>query len=124
MNHSWLALSRLASFLIIVLPVRAAIRRRRFGSTGSPDGQKRRPFAVIRNPSYVAMLAAAAGSVLIAPSLVACAGWVLTLASLMFTTRIEESLLVGRYGDPYRRYTAQVGRFLPGVGERSRLQQV
>lgn len=39
----WLALALLTVFLVVVFPVRSAIRRRRFGDSGSPDSQAGRP---------------------------------------------------------------------------------
>jgi protein-S-isoprenylcysteine O-methyltransferase Ste14 len=194
----WLAVALLTIFLVVVFPVRSAIRRRRFGSSGSPDwraGRPRRwlvadalflsgfalliagpvlegvgavdplvqsnsaataigvvlvatatvlavwaqetmgsawrpdippaaaatlvmsgPFGVVRNPNYVAMLAAGLGAVILAPNLVTVAAWVVSLGSLMLTARVEEPLLADRYGAAYRRYSARVGRFVPGVG--------
>lgn len=74
------------------------------------------PFQVVRNPNYVAMLAAGLGAWLLAPDLVTSAGWVVLLTSLMLTARVEEPTLLARYGDRYREYAARVGRFVPAVG--------
>jgi len=74
------------------------------------------PFQVVRNPNYVAMLAAGLGAWLLAADVVTSAGWVVLLASLMLTARVEEPTLLARYGDRYREYAARVGRFVPGVG--------
>lgn len=75
------------------------------------------PFAVVRNPNYTAMLAAGAGAALLTPSWLAACGWLLLLASLMLTARLEETLLESRFGDEYREYAARVGRFVPGMGK-------
>jgi len=74
------------------------------------------PFAVVRNPNYVAMLTAVTGALLIAPGLLGLAGTVALLAGLMLTARCEERVLEATFGDPYRFYAARVGRFVPGVG--------
>ncbi|MFZ3348795.1 MAG: hypothetical protein WA248_27530 [Mycobacterium sp.] len=42
---------------------------------------------------------------------------VLTLAGLeLQVRRVEEPYLLAKHGAAYRRYTASVGRFIPGVG--------
>ncbi len=74
------------------------------------------PFSLVRNPNYVAMLAAGLGAGLLAPNGVALCGWVVLLASLVLTARVEEPLLLDRYGAPYRDYAASVGRFVPRIG--------
>lgn len=194
----WLAVALLTTFLVVVFPVRNAIRRRRFGSSGSPDwhaGRPRQwlaadamflggfalliagpvlegldvvgplvepgdatitigvvlvgaatataiwaqetmgsawrpdiapdagstlvtsgPFRVVRNPNYVAMVTAGLGAALLSPDPVTLAGWVVLLASVMLTARVEEPPLLARFGGPYREYAARVGRFVPGVG--------
>lgn len=74
------------------------------------------PFARVRNPTYVAMLAVAAGTVLGSATAVAAAGWVLLLGALMVTARLEEAELRARHGSSYAAYLARVGRFVPGAG--------
>lgn len=80
----------------------------------------RGPFAIVRNPTYVAMLAAALGTLLLAPSALGIGGVALLAASLLLTVRYEEIELARVHGSTYRAYRAQVGRFLPGVGRQSR----
>lgn len=74
------------------------------------------PFRVVRNPTYVAMLAAGLGAVMLAANVLTIAGWPLLLASLMLTARAEEPLLCARFGAAYTSYASHVGRFTPGVG--------
>jgi len=74
------------------------------------------PFRVVRNPTYVAMLAAAAGAALLAPTVVGIVGWLALLTSLVLTTRAEEPPLRRAYGTDYEQYAARVGRFLPLIG--------
>lgn len=78
------------------------------------------PFRLVRNPNYVAMLAAGLGTVLLASDPVAIAGWLTLLTSLMLTARFEEGPLEARFGDAYREYAARVGRLFPGAGKRAR----
>ncbi|MGI9098526.1 MAG: methyltransferase family protein [Solirubrobacteraceae bacterium] len=78
------------------------------------------PFAIIRNPTYVAMLAAALGTLLLAPSALGIAGIGLLAASLVLTARYEEAELALVHGQAYREYCARVGRFLPATRRRSR----
>lgn len=74
------------------------------------------PFRVVRNPNYVAMLAAGLGVVIMAPNVVTLAAWLVAVGSLMLTARIEEPLLAEQYGVAYQRYAGRVGRFVPRVG--------
>ncbi len=75
------------------------------------------PFALVRNPIYAGMLAAIGGLVLLVPSVVALAAWLLLVAALQAQTRlVEEPHLRRLHGDRYARYAARVGRFVPGVG--------
>ena len=71
------------------------------------------PYRYVRHPFYVAVfLAAVAGSF-------AAANWFLLLSStipigfLVARTRIEERKLVEKFGDDYREYLSNTGRFLP-----------
>lgn len=74
------------------------------------------PFALARNPTYVAMATAIAGTLLLAPNGCNVGGWLLVLAGLQATARAEEPLLAAAYGRSYRDYAARVGRFLPSTG--------
>jgi len=45
------------------------------------------------------------------------AGLVLAIAALeLLVRRVEEPYLLGKHGAAYCRYTASIGRFIPGVG--------
>lgn len=74
------------------------------------------PFRVVRNPTYVAMLAAGIATVLLAGGPLTLAGLVALWVSLLVTARFEEPPLLEAYGERYRRYTGSVGRFVPGIG--------
>ena len=74
-------------------------------------------FGRVRNPIYTAMFTFGLGIALVTPNLVACAGFVLLVATIeVQVRRVEEPYLLRRHGDAYRAYTASVGRFIPGVG--------
>lgn len=78
------------------------------------------PFAIVRNPTCIALLAAALGTLLLAPSTLGIGGGGLLAASLVLTVRCEETELALVYGQDYRDYCARVGRFLPAVGRLAR----
>ena len=74
-------------------------------------------FGRVRNPIYTAMFAFDLGVALVTPNLVACAGFILLVATIeLQVRRVEEPHLLRTHGDAYRAYTAGVGRFIPGVG--------
>lgn len=75
------------------------------------------PFRWVRNPIFTAILVALLGLALMVPNLVALIGWALALTGIQTQVRrIEEPHLHRIHGEPYARYTASVGRFLPGLG--------
>ena len=74
-------------------------------------------FGRIRNPIYTAMFTFGIGIVLVTPNLVACASFILLVATTeLQVRRVEEPYLLRAHGDAYRAYTASVGRFIPCVG--------
>jgi len=76
-----------------------------------------RAFGLVRNPIYTAMLIFGFGIALLTSNFVTIAGLVLTIGALeLQVRRVEEPYLLAKHGAAYRRYTASVGRFIPGVG--------
>lgn len=74
-------------------------------------------FAVVRNPIFTAMATALAGLVLLAPTVVTLAALGCLVAAVELQVRVvEEPYLRRTHGEAYARYTARVGRFVPGVG--------
>ncbi len=74
-------------------------------------------FARARNPIFTAMVAAQAGTVLMAPSwpsLVALTA--LVVAIELQVRRVEEPYLRKTHGAGYLDYSARVGRFVPLLG--------
>lgn len=74
-------------------------------------------FAFVRNPIFTAMVTAALGLTLLAPNLVAMVGLAALVVAIEIQVRvIEEPYLLRWHREDYQRYTARVGRFLPGLG--------
>jgi len=75
------------------------------------------PYRWIRNPIYTWMTLVNAGLVLLAPNVIAVSAFVTLVLALEVQVRaVEEPYLLRMHGDVYRRYAADTGRFLPGVG--------
>jgi len=81
---------------------------------------RRGPYRFVRHPFYLSVALLGIGSML------AAANWFLALVGITFfslirmRTRIEEQKLVERFGDAYRTYMAETGRFWPKRGSRTR----
>jgi protein-S-isoprenylcysteine O-methyltransferase Ste14 len=74
-------------------------------------------FGWVRNPIFTAMMTFGFGIALVTPNLVALAGFVQLVVTIELQVRVvEEPYLLTVHGDAYRRYLANVGRFVPGVG--------
>ena len=77
----------------------------------------RGPFALVRNPIYICVMAVVAASALLVPSPLALAAVALIVLSVQLQVRlVEEPQLLELHGDSYRDYASRVGRFLPGLG--------
>jgi protein-S-isoprenylcysteine O-methyltransferase Ste14 len=75
------------------------------------------PYRHVRNPIYTAMIVFTIGIALILPgplTFVAVAALVVALE--ITVRRVEEPFLFECHGDAYRRWSAHVGRFVPGLG--------
>lgn len=78
-------------------------------------------FRVVRNPFYLGIILAAAGVMLMVPSVVTALGWLAVVLGCEIDVRlVEEPLLTKAFGPRYREYVAATGRFLPGLGRSSR----
>jgi protein-S-isoprenylcysteine O-methyltransferase Ste14 len=71
------------------------------------------PYRWVRHPFYDAVALGVAGNALAAANWFLGLTGILTLALLIARTRIEEEKLVARFGDRYRGYMNDTGRFLP-----------
>lgn len=75
------------------------------------------PFRLIRNPIFSAMIGLTAGLALAVPNLIALVALAAVVIGVeLQVRRTEEPHLLRVHGENYRRYTAHVGRFLPGLG--------
>ncbi|MHA7241431.1 methyltransferase family protein [Arthrobacter sp. TMS1-12-1] len=74
-------------------------------------------FAVVRNPIFTAMLTAMTGIAFMVPTLISAIALACLFLAVEIQVRIvEEPYLNRTHHHVYARYTAEVGRFLPGVG--------
>ena len=72
-------------------------------------------FAWVRNPIFSFVLITSLGLILVLPTVLAVAAFLLLLASIEVQVRVvEEPYLTRTHGAPYRSYASRVGRFLPG----------
>ena len=76
-------------------------------------------FGHVRNPVFTAMIAAQAGTSLLAPTWLAVLGLGLLVAGVELQVRwIEEPYLLAAHGAGYAEYSTRTGRFLPLIGRR------
>lgn len=74
-------------------------------------------FGRMRNPIFTGMLVFVVGLALLVPNVPSILGAVLAMATIHLQVRlVEEPNLLAVHGEPYRRWAATTGRFLPGVG--------
>ena len=75
------------------------------------------PFRWVRNPIYTAMTAATLGLALLVPNPASLLALAALVAAVEIQVRfVEEPHLARAHGEPYRRYAALTGRFLPRIG--------
>ena len=75
-------------------------------------------YAWVRNPIFSFIGLSLIGIALVVPNPLSLAAIVLTWLGIEMQVRyVEEPYLVASHGETYRRYTASVGRFIPGVGK-------
>jgi protein-S-isoprenylcysteine O-methyltransferase Ste14 len=78
------------------------------------------PYRWVRHPFYVtAALLMLAAALLSANLLIAVSGAMVILLLALRTPK-EEQRLIDRFGDDYRQYMAQTGRFLPKLGRQAK----
>jgi protein-S-isoprenylcysteine O-methyltransferase Ste14 len=74
-------------------------------------------FGVVRNPIFSFMILSGAGLLAVLPTPFCAVSVLLTFAGIELQVRaVEEPHLERVHGEAYRRYAAEVGRFVPGVG--------
>jgi protein-S-isoprenylcysteine O-methyltransferase Ste14 len=75
------------------------------------------PYRFVRHPMYPTFLLLSIGMLLLtAHWLIGAPVFVGVALVMAFRTPREEAMMVERFGDEYRRYTARVGRYLPRLG--------
>ena len=75
------------------------------------------PFSLVRNPILAYTLVTAVGLALMVPNVFAVLMLTAFVAALEIQVRlVEEPYLERVHEDAYRRYAAQAGQFLPGIG--------
>ena len=75
-------------------------------------------FRWMRNPIFTGMAAVATGVVLMSPTPISVLALVTVVAAVQIQVRtVEEPYLRQVHGEPYLRYAADAGRFLPGIGK-------
>ena len=76
-------------------------------------------FRFVRNPIYSGVVLAFLGFGLLAPNAFALTSVALLVLGVeLQVRRVEEPHLLRLHGEPYRRYAARVGRFVPRMGRR------
>jgi len=77
------------------------------------------PYRHVRHPMYTSFLVMLAGLLLLAANWIVGGAPILFILLLMaMRTPREERMLLGRFGDEYRRYMERTGRYLPRLRRR------
>ncbi|MFD0866916.1 methyltransferase family protein, partial [Tessaracoccus lubricantis] len=75
------------------------------------------PFAYVRNPIFTAMILAALGFAVAAPTWLGALSLMALVIGIQLQVRFEEEpYLLATHGPAYRNYAARTGRFVPGLG--------
>ncbi len=75
-------------------------------------------YGYIRHPGYLAFLAMSLGSFLIVPNLITVILLIYTWVVIYGHTLEEEQKLLKIYGEAYKNYQSQVGRYVPKFGRK------
>jgi protein-S-isoprenylcysteine O-methyltransferase Ste14 len=76
----------------------------------------RGPYKIVRHPSYSGLMLAFVGFALTLQNWVSLALVLVPIAAaLAYRVRIEETALVGAFGDEYRNYSRTTKRLIPGI---------
>jgi len=70
-------------------------------------------FSLVRHPIYLSEILLYLGLLMLSVSLAAVAVWVAAIAFLHFISRIEEKLLLARFGGDYEQYMRDVPMWIP-----------
>ena len=78
-----------------------------------PSVVRNGPFGYVRHPIYLASILFYLGLTAFTFSLASFVFIIITIIYYNFTAIYEEKLLIAKYGDEYKKYMAEVGRWLP-----------
>jgi protein-S-isoprenylcysteine O-methyltransferase Ste14 len=73
------------------------------------------PYRYVRNPMYIGILIGGTSLATVAGSWPGALFVISTFTLLAIRTRTEERFLLARFGDTYKRYMSEVGRFWPDI---------
>ncbi|HEY2206941.1 MAG TPA: TMEM165/GDT1 family protein [Pseudonocardia sp.] len=94
-----------------------AVRRARRKPGAGPRLHTGGLFSRIRNPGFLGMVVAMAGTMLMVPTLMAVMATVLIVVAVQIQVRaVREPDLAGLFGRDYAEYQERTGRFLPKIG--------
>jgi protein-S-isoprenylcysteine O-methyltransferase Ste14 len=74
------------------------------------------PYRWVRHPFYVAAACTMASATLLSANFVIGVASLLVMGMLVYRTRLEEQMLIERFGQAYVRYMQRTGRFAPRFG--------
>jgi protein-S-isoprenylcysteine O-methyltransferase Ste14 len=125
-GHVALRAIQVAGLLSALVGLAVAVASQRAMGTswriGVKTGERARlvrhgPFRWVRNPFFTGMALVAVGTTATAPSVTGALAVACLLAVLVLQVRlVEEPHLLGTFGDEYRAYAREAGRFVPGLG--------
>jgi len=78
-----------------------------------PGVIKKGVFGVIRHPIYLSEILLYLGLLMMSSSLAATFVWGIAILFLHYISRHEESLLLARFGEEYKRYMREVPMWIP-----------
>jgi protein-S-isoprenylcysteine O-methyltransferase Ste14 len=90
----------------------------RFNAALNPDHHlvQRGPYSIVRHPIYVSMLLMLLATALIVSNWIAsCIALVFFLIGTEVRVRVEEKLLLSRFGSEYESYRRRVYAYIPGL---------
>lgn len=80
-----------------------------------PEIIKKGVFGIVRHPVYLGEILLYLGMLLFSMSLVSAGIWLLIILFLHYIARYEERLLIGHFGEEYRKYMEEVPMWVPGI---------
>ncbi|MBN1575989.1 MAG: isoprenylcysteine carboxylmethyltransferase family protein [Chitinispirillaceae bacterium] len=84
----------------------------------TPSVIRKGVFNAVRHPVYLGEILLYQGACVISMSLVSYSIALVAATFLFYLARFEETMLLRRFEDDYRRYMREVGMFVPRVGRR------